>query len=103
MTNAARYGAGKPIVVTIEQGSEVATLSVQDQGIGIGIGIGIAVEDHARIFKQFERAVGRNEVSGLGLGLYIVRQILDAHDGTIKLESKQGQGAKFIVSLPLNR
>jgi signal transduction histidine kinase len=70
-------------------------LTVQDQGIGI------AKEDQSRIFERFERAVSPNEASGLGLGLYIVKEILEAHGGSIRVESELGKGATFIVRLPL--
>jgi signal transduction histidine kinase len=68
---------------------------VRDQGIGI------APEDQARIFGQFERAVSERNYGGLGLGLFIVRQIIEAMSGTVSVESREGQGAAFIVRLPL--
>jgi signal transduction histidine kinase len=95
VNNAIKYGAGKSIQMSIKTEGDKAVLQVQDQGIGI------ARFDHERIFRQFERAVNSNEVSGLGLGLYIVKQILDAHHGTIRVESELGRGANFIVELPL--
>ncbi|MGZ3733568.1 MAG: sensor histidine kinase, partial [Bdellovibrionota bacterium] len=49
----------------------------------------------------FERAVGPGEASGLGLGLYIVKQILELHRGSISVESELGKGSRFIVSLPI--
>lgn len=97
VTNAMKYGSGKPIQVSVKADHERVILRVQDAGIGI------SKADHARIFQQFERAVDRSEVSGLGLGLYIVRQILEAHGGTIRVESELGQGATFVVELPVNR
>ena len=73
-----------------------ALLEVEDQGIGI------ALADQIRIFAQFERAVSSSNFGGLGLGLYIVRQIVDAHDGKIWVESEPGKGSIFKVSLPLD-
>ncbi len=73
MTNAMRYGAGKPIHIEVSVVKNCARLIVRDEGRGIAEG------NHARIFQRFERAVSASEVSGLGLGLYIVSQILEAH------------------------
>lgn len=95
LNNAIKYGAGRPINIKVEQTGDTARISVKDYGIGI------AKEDQKRIFEQFERAVRPNEVSGLGLGLYIVTQILKAHAGSIHVISEVGKGAEFIVELPL--
>ncbi|REG20530.1 NO-binding membrane sensor protein with MHYT domain [Archangium gephyra] len=93
LANAARYGQGNPVDVTVRaQGSE-AWLVVRDRGIGI------APEALKRIFERFERAASRN-FGGLGLGLYIVRQIVEAHGGTIAVESELGVGSTFSVKLP---
>jgi signal transduction histidine kinase len=81
ITNAARYGLGKPIRIWVEADATTASIHVQDQGRGI------AKADQRRIFEQFERAISANEVSGLGLGLYIVKQIVEAHGGTVEVES----------------
>jgi signal transduction histidine kinase len=71
-------------------------VSVRDHGIGIG------PDDQERIFEQFERTDdSRKHAAGLGLGLYITRKIVDLHDGQIRVESTPGQGATFIVDLPL--
>ena len=67
--NAIKYGAGKPIEVTLTSDRELAKLEVRDHGIGIG------KEDQARIFERFERAVSIRQYGGFGLGLYITRQI----------------------------
>ena len=95
LTNAMRYGAGKLILLQVIALKDRVQIVVHDQGRGI------AEENHERIFRKFERAVLGSEISGLGLGLYIVRQILDAHHGSIRLESQLGQGATFVVELPL--
>lgn len=95
MTNAMRYGQGKPINVTVGTKDKMAFLSVRDHGIGISL------EDQERIFQQFERATSLNEGKGLGLGLYIVRQIVESHNGSISLSSTQGKGSEFRVELPL--
>ena len=95
LTNAMRYGAGKPISVQVTCTSDKAMIAVHDKGRGI------APENQVRIFQRFERAISSAEISGLGLGLYIVSQILEAHRGSIQVKSKLGHGATFIVELPL--
>ncbi len=82
--------------VEIEARAEgaLARLVVRDHGIGI------AKADQARIFRRFERAAGTREISGIGLGLWIVHQIVDAFDGTIEVKSAPGKGATFTVRLP---
>lgn len=94
LRNAFKFGNGKSIEVIISSKANHAFLSVQDHGLGI------AKEDQSRVFKQFERAVPRNEVSGLGLGLYIVKQIIDAHGGSVSVESEIGEGSCFTVEFP---
>jgi signal transduction histidine kinase len=92
--NALKYGAGKPVEVQVQGGRDRARLAVRDAGIGIPI------EDQARIFRRFERAVSSRNFGGLGLGLWIVRQVVEAHGGTVRVESEPGQGATFIAELP---
>jgi PAS domain S-box-containing protein len=95
LTNAMKYGKGKPIEIVVERADATARLSVRDNGIGI------APEDRQRIFEAFERAASPRAYGGLGLGLYIVRQIVRAHGGSIEVESRPGEGATFKVALPL--
>ena len=97
LTNALRYGGGKPVEMVVQPVGDMARVSVRDQGIGI------APEDHERIFEQFERTEGsRQHAAGLGLGLYITRKIVDLHAGRIGVESAPGQGSTFVVDLPLH-
>jgi len=97
LTNALRYGSGKPVEMVVQPVGEMARVSVRDHGIGI------APEDHERIFEQFERTESsRQHAAGLGLGLYITRKIVDLHAGRIALESAPGQGSTFVVELPLH-
>lgn len=95
LTNAVRYGLGKPVQVTVRRHQGHACVAVRDQGMGI------APADQERIFGQFERAGGTQQVPGLGLGLFITRQIVQAHRGRIELRSQPGQGSEFILHLPL--
>ena len=95
LTNALRYGAKKPISVSVYTRSAWAVIEVSDQGIGI------SEENQQRIFHQFERIAGSHVVTGLGLGLYISEQIVAAHDGQISVHSALGEGATFRVCLPL--
>ncbi|WP_437284635.1 AAA family ATPase [Sorangium sp. So ce406] len=95
LSNAIKYGAGGLIHVVVRRHEGRALLSVRDHGMGI------AEADHARIFERFERAVSVRNFGGLGLGLYIVRWIVASHGGTIRVESRPGAGATFLVELPL--
>ena len=94
LTNALRYGGGKPVAVTVSAGEGRALVSVRDHGMGI------APADQERIFRQFERTEGSAAVPGLGLGLYIARQIVEGHKGVIHVESSLGEGSTFTVELP---
>ncbi len=93
--NAVKYGAGKPIEVRYGRRGERAFLLVRDQGIGV------EPADQRHIFERFERAVSSQNYGGLGLGLYIVKRILEAHGGAVQVESAPGEGASFLVELPL--
>jgi PAS domain S-box-containing protein len=97
LSNAVRYGAGQPVEVKLGREGDMAMVTVKDQGIGI------SQDDLSRIFGKFERAVSERHYGGLGLGLYITRQIVDAMNGSIQVESSPGQGATFTVRLPLSR
>lgn len=94
LANALKYGAGKPVEVTVGREGPRVRLVVRDHGIGI------PPEDGERIFQRFERTASARRYGGLGLGLYIVRQIVDAHGGTIRVESQPGAGSTFTVELP---
>jgi PAS domain S-box-containing protein len=95
LSNAMKYGLGKPIEVSIRTTSIGVTLEVRDQGIGI------APEDHRLIFERYERAASSRGYGGLGLGLHTARSIIEAHGGRIDVRSELGKGATFVVTLPL--
>jgi signal transduction histidine kinase len=97
LSNAIKYGAGKPISLATESAGDRARLSVTDRGIGI------APADHERIFHRFERAVRSSEFAGMGLGLWIVREIVTRLGGSIRVESRLGEGACFTVELPVRQ
>jgi signal transduction histidine kinase len=63
-------------------------------------GIGIAAEHLAMLFQRYQRGVSAQNFGGLGLGLYVVRVIVEAHGGTVRAESRIGEGATFVVELP---
>jgi len=94
LSNAMKYGAGRPIEIGVDGDDRRARLSVKDRGIGI------PPEHQARIFQRFERAVSKSDYGGFGLGLWIVRQIVDAHGGVIRVTSQPGRGSTFEVELP---
>jgi len=95
LTNALRYGGSKPVTITLKRRDDWAEIVVRDQGVGI------SAEDQLRIFKPFERAGTKDVREGLGLGLYIARQLAESHGGTLDVDSAPNQGAAFRLALPL--
>jgi signal transduction histidine kinase len=95
LANAIKYGACKPIRLVVECVNGSAALTVEDRGIGI--------EAHQipRLFGRFQRAVSSRSYGGLGLGLYIARQIIEAHGGRIRVSSELGVGSAFTVEVPI--
>jgi PAS domain S-box-containing protein len=95
IANAAKYGPSNPIDIDLEGGLEAVRLTVRDRGIGI------PTDEQARIFERFERAVPVRHYGGLGLGLWMVRRMVEALDGRIRVEGSPGIGASFIIELPV--
>jgi signal transduction histidine kinase len=94
ITNAIKYAPGAPVSIELSPAGKFFHLAFQDSGPGI------PEINRDRIFERFERLVSANQVSGLGLGLYIVRQIVAAHGGSIHATSGEGAGARFVIELP---
>ena len=94
LANASKFGEGKPILLAVEADERWARLRVEDRGMGI------PSEHHGRVFERFERAVPAENFGGLGLGLYVARQIVEAHGGRIRVASAPGEGSTFTVELP---
>jgi len=95
LSNAVKYGGGRPVDMGVSMDGTTAKLVVRDQGVGI------APEDQERLFERFERVKLDKGVTGHGVGLWIVRRVVEAHGGKVTVESRLGEGASFIVQLPL--
>lgn len=95
LANTVKYAPGCEMKVTLKVDQSAAQLSFADNGPGI------PAEKQGLIFERFERATSSTHVSGLGLGLFIVKRIVEAHGGTIRVESKPGEGTSFLIGLPL--
>lgn len=94
LSNSLKYASGSPVTIRIRDRGDQVGLSVADHGRGI------AQEDQARIFGRFERAVPFTEISGMGLGLHIARQVAEAHGGTLTVTSDAGLGSTFELLIP---
>lgn len=95
LTNALKFGAGRPVEVTLAVQGDQVRVTVRDHGRGID------PAEMPRLFDRFARGVSSRSYGGLGLGLYIARTIAQAHGGTLRAESEPGEGATFVLDLPL--
>jgi signal transduction histidine kinase len=98
LQNAVKYSpAGGVVTVRVYRQNDRANLSVSDQGIGI------PEVAQANLFQQFYRAtnVEAQQIQGMGIGLYVVKEIVTVHDGEITVQSREGEGSTFTISLPL--
>lgn len=94
LSNVIKYAPGKPVELKLRTSGQEAIVSVSDQGPGIP-------EDQLKkIFEPYHRVGATRTISGLGLGLYIVDQIVKAHQGSITAESRPGGGTVFQLKLP---
>jgi signal transduction histidine kinase len=98
LTNAIKYSPkANKVFVSLRNEGEFATVRVKDEGIGLK-------EEHlSKIFNRFYRADGVGNVSGLGIGLFLTKEIIDRHNGTILVNSDYGKGSEFLFSLPLQK
>lgn len=94
LSNASKYAPNKTIHINILNKNHIAKIEIRDEGPGI------ALEDRDRIFNRFERVASRENLGGLGLGLYISKQIIDAHKGKLYVERSSDLGSVFVVELP---
>ena len=93
--NAVKYGAQKPVDVSLQREGDRAVLRVRDDGIGI------APEEQRHVFDRFARASAARDYGGFGLGLWIAREIVEASGGRIELQSRPREGSTFTVTLPM--
>jgi signal transduction histidine kinase len=96
LQNAARYAPGAPVNIRVQAEGPWVRIVVRDSGPGI------SEKDHERIFERFVQAGSQTFAGGFGLGLWIVKQMVEAHQGSVTLASRPGAGAMFTLMLPLD-
>jgi PAS domain S-box-containing protein len=95
LSNAMKYGGERKLIeVGVADRGATVEVSIRDHGLGI------SAEDQERIFERFERLISVRHFGGFGLGLWIVRQIAEAHAGRVRVDSAPGQGSTFTVEVP---
>ncbi len=95
--NAVKFGIGSPIEVELHAHDGTAILSVRDHGPGIPL------EEQGELFRRYRRGSAAAGLGGLGLGLHVVREIVEAHGGKVRVDARPGKGSTFTVELPLDR
>lgn len=94
ISNAIKYGKNKPINISLKAEKKYIIIKVVDRGIGI------SNDDMKNVFEIFRRTSASKDYKGIGVGLYISKEIIAAHNGEIILESKPDKGSKFTLKLP---
>lgn len=94
MSNAVKNAPASNILIELRKNKNKIEFCITDHGPGI------PKDKHELIFKRFERTITTHYSSGLGIGLYISKNIVEGHGGSIHVQSQEGQGAKFIVRFP---
>jgi len=97
LTNSLRYGKGSKINVDLRVQDDKTLISIKDKGVGI------AKENLDKIFDQYEKIETPNEIAGLGLGLFVSKQIIESHGGKIWVDSELGYGSEFKIELPFEK
>ena len=95
LSNALKFGPGKPVTLRLRSNKHAARLDVQDRGIGM------APDQQARLFARFEQVVAQHSGSGFGVGLWLADRLIMAMEGRIDVSSSVGTGSTFTVTLPL--
>jgi PAS domain S-box-containing protein len=95
ISNVLKYAPEAPLTVSLSKVDHLARIEVEDRGPGIEL------QMQSRIFERFGRASSSRHIAGLGLGLFISQQIVEAHGGKIRVESEPGRGSRFVILLPL--
>jgi CheY-like chemotaxis protein len=94
LSNAVKYGAGRPIEISVTGDADEAQLTIRDHGIGI------PTEDREHLFERFSRLAPLENYGGFGVGLWLVRRVVEAHGGHVVLSDPDGDGAEFVIRLP---
>ena len=96
LTNGIKYSDGSTeVVLTITCDEKMVTVAVKDKGLGI------SKDQLPYIFNRFFKAEKTKNLEGVGLGLYLCRQIIKAHDGSVWAESEESKGSTFYFSIPI--